>query len=126
MGAAQAQAVRGTPGSGSELHARLEAARREARAALTRSLDLHVAAHTTLAASAELLAHALPDIGPLTATHGVTMCDLLAGAEVVLVPGLEWHDVSPEDRCAECSRGVDSVVGGTGGRIDLRDRPIRS
>jgi hypothetical protein len=97
----------GSPRSTVDPHARLEAAREAARAALTRSLELLVAAHITVAETADLRAHALPDVGPVTAVHGVTMCDLLAGDEVVLVPGMHWDEVSPEYRCPECARSVE-------------------
>ena len=92
------------PTTAAERRARYEAARPAARAATARSLDLLVATHTTVAETRRLIAHAVPDFGPLAPTAGLTLCDLLAGDEVLVVPDLQWADVATEHRCPQCSQ----------------------
>ncbi|MCU1599546.1 MAG: hypothetical protein JWO22_255 [Frankiales bacterium] len=72
-------------------------------------VDLLVAAAVSKD-SAEPVAHAAMNLGPLTATKGITLCDLLLGEEVAVVPGLPWLEVEPPYRCSSCTAGVTSLA----------------
>lgn len=91
-----------------ELTARLVAARRIARGLLSTRDSLLVAAEATLRTSQALVAHAVPAIGDLSATKGLSLCERLAGDEVVVVPDLEWQEVPLGQRCPECDRSAAS------------------
>jgi hypothetical protein len=54
---------------------------------------------------AERLAHAVPDIGSLTASSGVALCGYLAEA-LTLVPKMGWADVALSDRCQHCATQI--------------------
>ena len=51
-------------------------------------------------------AHAVVDVGPATAHHGVTFCGLVAAAEVVVLPALPWEQVPKDERCTTCHRAA--------------------
>ena len=91
---------------GDDLVARLKVARETAAALVGDSLALLAAARATVDESTRLVAHAVPDIGELTATKGVSLCDLLAGDEVVVVPDLHWDDVARDQQCDVCARSA--------------------
>src|SRR4051794_33421496 len=85
---------------------RLMAARENARGLVARSGRLLVAARATADDSARLLGHALPDIGSSTATRGMTLCSLVAGNDVGLIPDLSWEQISEDYRCDACAQAV--------------------
>ena len=94
---------------GWELANRLTAARAAATSLITVSRRLLVAADSTVSTSRTLVAHAVPDIGELSATKGLSLCERLAGDEVVVVPDLSWDAVPPTQRCPECERSLQAT-----------------
>lgn len=46
-------------------------------------------------------AHAVVDVGLLTARHGVALCGLPV-QELVIVPDLDWSQVEASSRCGHC------------------------
>jgi bacterioferritin-associated ferredoxin len=56
------------------------------------------------------VAHAMFDIGDLTAQCGVTLCGLVAEHEAVLLPELTWQGVPPTARCGVCERAAAELV----------------
>lgn len=85
------------------LSRRAGAAKATAYESVVSGLELLVAAEQLQEDAAELVAHAVFDIGRLTGTHGLTMCGLMAGDEAVLVPDMFWREVDDDRRCKACS-----------------------
>ena len=92
-----------------ELALRLTAARAAATSLVRASRRLLVAADSTVSTSRTLVAHAVPDIGELSATKGLSLCERLAGDEVVVVPDLSWDAVPATQRCPECERSLQAT-----------------
>lgn len=78
------------------------AATAQARKAVETSYGLLVAAESLHQSSTRQVAHAIFDVGELTATHGLTLCGLCAGEEAALLPELCWTDVTDMFRCPAC------------------------
>jgi hypothetical protein len=57
------------------------------------------------------LVHALPDIGRLTGSCGLSLCGRLSGEEIRLLAGQEWSGVPAAERCPACA---DLVRAGSG------------
>ena len=55
--------------------------------------------------------HALPDIGRLTGSCGLSLCGRLSGEEIGLLAGQEWSGVPAAERCPACA---DLVRAGSG------------
>lgn len=51
------------------------------------------------------LAHAVGDVGDLTATHGMALCGLPVEA-LVVVPDLQWRQVDGLSRCGLCEEAM--------------------
>lgn len=52
-------------------------------------------------------AHAVGDVGAVTARHGVALCGLPVEA-LVIVPDLEWGQVDVSSRCGLCQDAMPS------------------
>lgn len=50
-------------------------------------------------------AHAVGDVGPVTAARGMALCGLPA-EELVIVPNLAWEQVEQVSRCALCQTAL--------------------
>lgn len=49
------------------------------------------------------VAHAVPDIGPLTAAKGIALCGHFLAEELLLLPDLDWEALPEVDRCVHCA-----------------------
>lgn len=50
-------------------------------------------------------AHAIPDLGPATEHHGISVCGIPI-EYVTVVPGMEWEATEQASRCPHCHDDV--------------------